>query len=756
MGGAIFTCSGTVSLLNTTLSANVASNGGRDLYAYSGAADHTINNTILAQSDTSETDLAGYSATFSGANNIVRSYGGSGCTFSLTGTLTGDPLLGALASNGGPTQSLLPQSTSPAANAGSDAAAGGLSDDQRGSGYPRVSGPHVDVGALEFFGVPSYTLTYNAGANGSIGGTTPQTVSQGADGAAVTPVPGTGYHFVQWSDASTANPRTDTNVQGDITVTARLRDQHLHPDVQCRAHGSITGPSPQTVNHGADCTAVTAQPAAHYHFVNWTGTADFTSTDNPLTLTNVTTADTITATFAIDAHTIIFAADENGSFTGHSPQTVDYGNDCAAVTAVPEAGYHFVRWTGTGSFTSTANPLTLTGVTDDDTVTAHFAIIDYTVTFIASQGGSIGGQASQSVEYGGNSVAVTAVPASGYRFINWTAAAGFRSTDNPLTVTNITAADTITALFAQNPDIHVTVQSASDAVDPAGGTVSVGQELPVDVNIANTGGDATDVRVIMPLPENTEFVSGSVVTDSNAKAASGEVTIENGNIVIQVPQLPAGATISVRLVLRAVQSGTIVLTPSVQTAEQPYLAPAGQPAEVTAEDVYTKQTVWQPSRICGKMGWTPVVMTLLGLASLKLVGRRVTPYRYGRAIQAASGPHAGKRRRRTMRSIGQSLVMMVLLVSLLMGSAGCRCQDLWTLTGAGLFAVEGGSLGSLQTACFRNGVPIDCGQVPAGALFGSRCPAARRSCGTDLHVAGGRIPTTDSGVTVYRPAGRLS
>jgi hypothetical protein len=29
-----------------------------------------------------------------------------------------------------------------------------------------------------------------------------------------------GYHFVNWSDSSTVNPRTDTNVTGNITVTA--------------------------------------------------------------------------------------------------------------------------------------------------------------------------------------------------------------------------------------------------------------------------------------------------------------------------------------------------------------------------------------------------------------------------------------------------------------------------------------------------------------------------------------------------------
>lgn len=70
--------------------------------------------------------------------------------------------------------------------------------------------------------ITTYTLTYTAGANGSITGISPQTVNQGANGTAVTAVSASGYHFVNWSDNSTSNPRTDTNVQANISVTANF------------------------------------------------------------------------------------------------------------------------------------------------------------------------------------------------------------------------------------------------------------------------------------------------------------------------------------------------------------------------------------------------------------------------------------------------------------------------------------------------------------------------------------------------------
>ena len=114
-----------------------------------------------------------------------------------------------------------------------------------------------------------FTLTYTTDGNGTISGTTPQTVSYGASGTAVTAVPNAGYHFVQWSDASTANPRTDTNVTANITVTAQFAINTFTLTYNHDANGTITGATPQTVNSGASGTAVTAVPNAGYHFVQW-------------------------------------------------------------------------------------------------------------------------------------------------------------------------------------------------------------------------------------------------------------------------------------------------------------------------------------------------------------------------------------------------------------------------------------------------------------------------------------------------------
>jgi hypothetical protein len=77
---------------------------------------------------------------------------------------SGNPLLAPLGNYGGPTPTMPPLPGSPAIDAGIDAAASMFTTDQRGTGYPRLVGAHVDIGAVE--GV------YNAAGPGKLTGPT--------------------------------------------------------------------------------------------------------------------------------------------------------------------------------------------------------------------------------------------------------------------------------------------------------------------------------------------------------------------------------------------------------------------------------------------------------------------------------------------------------------------------------------------------------------------------------------------------------
>ena len=222
--------------------------------------------------------------------------------------------------------------------------------------------------------IMSYTLTYAAGSGGSISGTTPQTVSIGGSGSPITVTPNHGYIFTGWSDGSTANPRTDANVTGNVNVTAGFTSSIYHLSYTLTyaagSGGSISGTTPQTVSIGGSGSPITVTPYHGYVFTGWSDG----STANPRTDTNVTGNISVTAIFTNGIHillpyTLTYTAGSGGSITGTTPQMIMSGGSSTPVTAVPSSGYSFTGW----SDGATANPRTDTNVTRNISVTAEFS-----------------------------------------------------------------------------------------------------------------------------------------------------------------------------------------------------------------------------------------------------------------------------------------------------------------------------------------------------------------------------------------------
>ena len=281
-------------------------------------------------------------------------------------------------------------------------------------------------------------MTYSTDSNGTITGTNPQIVAESRNGTPVTPTPNPGYHFVNWSDSSTENPRTDTNVIADITVTANFA---INPSYTLTV---INGSGGGTVVEGQSAVISADAPATGFHFVNWTTSNGGSFANANSVTTNYTMPgnnSTVTANFAINSYTVTYNTGGNGSITGINPQTIDHDSNGTAVTATPSIGYHFVNW-GDGS---TNNPRIETNIITDKTVTANFAINQYTLTYNATENGYITGINPQAVDHNYDGTTVTAIPDVGYHFVNWSD----DSTDNPRTDLNVTSDISITANFNQ-------------------------------------------------------------------------------------------------------------------------------------------------------------------------------------------------------------------------------------------------------------------------------------------------------------------
>lgn len=104
--------------------------------------------------------------------------------------------------------------------------------------------------------------------------------------------------------------------------------------------GNISGKAEQTVAEGKDGEKVNAVPNTGYKFVGWSD--GLTSLDR--FEENVTNNITVTAKFEKLTFTVKYKAEENGYIIGEATQTVAYGGATSLVTAVPDDGYVFLKW----------------------------------------------------------------------------------------------------------------------------------------------------------------------------------------------------------------------------------------------------------------------------------------------------------------------------------------------------------------------------------------------------------------------------
>jgi len=151
-----------------------------------------------------------------------------------------------------------------------------------------------------------------------------------------------------------------------ILVTAS--DEPVEHSLQylAEAHGSVSGPTVQTVGHGEEGIPVTAVPEPGYHFAGWSdGIKTAERQEN-----GVTGDVAVTAYFEIDVYTITCAAAGSGTCTAE-PSLVPYGGT-SRVSVTPSPGWYILSVVDSVEG-SKAGSYTTTPVTDDRTVVATFA-----------------------------------------------------------------------------------------------------------------------------------------------------------------------------------------------------------------------------------------------------------------------------------------------------------------------------------------------------------------------------------------------
>jgi hypothetical protein len=133
---------GTVSLYDSTISGGTFGTDNANL---------TIGNSIIYGNGT---DVGSGTVVTDLGHNVIG--GGGGFTNGVNGDIVGtNPNLGPLANNGGPTLTYALQAGSAAIDGGYNAIIpSGVTTDQRGPGFDRISGGTVDIGAFEYQQTP--------------------------------------------------------------------------------------------------------------------------------------------------------------------------------------------------------------------------------------------------------------------------------------------------------------------------------------------------------------------------------------------------------------------------------------------------------------------------------------------------------------------------------------------------------------------------------------------------------------------------
>jgi predicted outer membrane repeat protein len=137
LGGGISAGIGSVTVSNSTFSGNTAANYGGGIYSQGSfpGMSTTITNSIVAGNITTNAPGDDCDGCTSSGTNLIS-----------TSSSSPSPMLGPLQNNGGPTETMMPLTGSPALNAGSGST---LPTDQRGFPRPTGSGVTSDLGAVQ-------------------------------------------------------------------------------------------------------------------------------------------------------------------------------------------------------------------------------------------------------------------------------------------------------------------------------------------------------------------------------------------------------------------------------------------------------------------------------------------------------------------------------------------------------------------------------------------------------------------------------
>lgn len=350
------------------------------------------------------------------------------------------------------------------------------------------------------------------------------TISENINTLTANATSGTGDYQYAWSTNETAQSITiDSNGNYCVTVTdnnncsvsecSNITLPDIDINISNAEHGSINGEN--TVAFGEDYT-FTVIPDDCYQIgtVTVNGNAVTLDANNSYTIQNVTTEQTINATFTQISYTITASAGNGGTISNVGSTSVNCGDDIT-YTITPDEGYMISDIEVDGQSIGTESSYSFTNVTSDHTISATFEIIPAGEVVIVinadTEGGSVSPTGTQTITEG-EDFTFTVTPDACYEIGIVTVNGNEVSLDenNSYTIANVTEPQSINATF--NRLSYIITASASE-----GGTITPSGNVEV-----NCGDNKEFV-----ITANEGYEIENVVVDGQSQGAITSYTFEN-------------------------------------------------------------------------------------------------------------------------------------------------------------------------------------------------------------------------------------
>ena len=270
--------------------------------------------------------------------------------------------------------------------------------------------------------IEEYTITYNleGGIESEVANPTSYTIE--TENIVLNEPSKEGYRFIGWTgtgiDVATKEVTIAKGSTGNREYTANWEEESytITYDLDGGTESEIANPTNYTME--TEDIVLNEPSKEGYRFIGWTGTGIDVATKE-VTITKGSTGDReYIANWEIVEYTITYILD-GGETTNPTSYTIE--TEDIELEAPTKAGYRFIGWTGTDIEEGPEESILISeGLTGDREYTAHWEVVEYTITYNLEGGieSEVTNPTSYTIET--EDIVLNAPTKEGYVFVGWT------------------------------------------------------------------------------------------------------------------------------------------------------------------------------------------------------------------------------------------------------------------------------------------------------------------------------------------------